>query len=70
VNDVVPFAFEGHQVRVIQKDGEPWFVLADVCRVLAIANIGNIIGRLDPDEKDEHQRPQAGPKRPEIPLPG
>ncbi len=27
------FAFDDHLVRVVLRDGEPWFVLADVCRV-------------------------------------
>ena len=26
-----------YQVRVIVIDGEPWFVLADLCRVLGVA---------------------------------
>ena len=24
------------EVRVVQKDGEPWFIAADVCRVLEL----------------------------------
>jgi prophage antirepressor-like protein len=39
--------------RLIDKDGEPWWVLADVCRVLEIANSRDAAGRLDPDEKDD-----------------
>mgnify|MGYP006344217591 CR=1 FL=1 len=32
------FAFEGQDVRVVAgADGKPLFVLADVCRVLAIS---------------------------------
>lgn len=41
------FQYAGHQVRTIDIDGEPWFVLADVCRVLDIANVGNVSARLD-----------------------
>ena len=33
----VPFSFEGAAVRAITCAGEPWLVLADVCRVLEIA---------------------------------
>jgi len=33
------------------RDGEPWFVLADVCRVLGIANSRDAAARLDDDEK-------------------
>lgn len=33
-NDLIPFDYSGSQVRVVMIDGEPWFVLADVARVL------------------------------------
>ena len=39
------------QVRVIQRDGEPWFVAADVCKALEIGNSRQAIVRLDDDEK-------------------
>ena len=38
-------------VRVIPRDGEPWFVAADVCRVLEIGNSRMATERLDKDEK-------------------
>jgi prophage antirepressor-like protein len=38
--------------RVIERGGEPWFVLADVCRVLEIGNPRDAAGRLDDDKKD------------------
>jgi prophage antirepressor-like protein len=38
-------------VRVIIRDGEPWFVLADVCKVLEINNPRDAASRLDDDEK-------------------
>lgn len=43
--------FEGHEVRVIKHDDEPWFVAADVCRVLEIGNPSDVIAALDEDEK-------------------
>ncbi|MBG9788513.1 BRO-N domain-containing protein [Brevibacillus laterosporus] len=45
------FNYQNQQVRVILKDGEPWFVAKDVCEVLGIGNQGNAVGRLDEDEK-------------------
>ena len=33
---LVPFRYDGQPVRVVDIDGEPWFVLADLCRVLGI----------------------------------
>lgn len=38
------------EIRVVQKDGEPWFVAADVCRVLELGDTGKATSRLDEDE--------------------
>ena len=38
-------------VRVIEREGEPWFVAADVCRALEITNPSVALERLDDDEK-------------------
>lgn len=38
-------------VRVIMKDGEPWFVAKDVCNVLELENVGQALTCLDDDEK-------------------
>lgn len=38
-------------IRAIEKDGEPWFVAADVCRALDIKNSRDAMTRLDEDEK-------------------
>ncbi len=43
---------ERDQFRVIDREGEPWFVLADVCRKLEIGNPSDAAKRLDEDEKD------------------
>lgn len=50
---IIPFSFEGTEVRVNKRSGEPWWVLSDVCSVLGIANVGNANSRLDADEKDD-----------------
>lgn len=50
---ITPFLFEGEAlVRVIMRDEAPWFVAADVCRVLEIRNPSQAISRLDDDERD------------------
>ena len=41
-------------VRTLLIDGEPWWVLADVCRVLNIERADSAARRLDPDEKGTH----------------
>lgn len=43
------FAFKGREVRTVLVDGEPQFVLADVCRALEIANPSDTATRLDGD---------------------
>ena len=39
------------QVRAIMKDGEPWFVAADVCNVFGETNRNRAMQSLDDDEK-------------------
>lgn len=38
-------------IRALTKDGETWFVAADVCRALEIGNSRMAVERLDADEK-------------------
>ena len=38
-------------MRVVERDGEPWFVAADVCKALEIGNPLQAIARLEDDEK-------------------
>lgn len=50
MTEIVPFAFafEGYKIRVeLDPDGLPWWVTADVCSALDIANVGNAVNRLD-----------------------
>lgn len=44
------FKFEHQPIRVVLVDGDPWFVLADLCRALGIANVGNVAARLHEDD--------------------
>lgn len=46
------FNFQDQPVRVVMIDGEPWWVAADVCKVLGIANVSDAVEKLDEDEKD------------------
>ena len=50
-NGLQVFEYEGSAVRTVEKDGEPWFVAADVCSYFGIANHRNAVARLDEDEK-------------------
>ena len=51
MNDIQVFMFEESVVRTISKAGEPWFVVADICKILDIGNPSDPIRRLDEDEK-------------------
>ena len=46
------------QVRTVQKDGQPWFVAADVCRALDVDRTAT--RRLDEDEKDVYSTHTLG----------
>lgn len=52
MNDLQIFTYQSSEVRTIMRNGEPWFVLKDVCIVLGIANHKNVATRLEDDEKD------------------
>ena len=64
-SSLVPFDFEGSQIRVFtDEQGEPWFVAADVCSTLGIGNVSQALSRLDGDEKtliSNEGAPAGGP---------
>lgn len=50
-NALEQFTHGSWQVRVVEIDGEPWFVAKDVCDVLGHTNSRKALSRLDDDEK-------------------
>ena len=50
MNEITIFKYESKKVRTVIKDGEPWFVLKDVCVVLGITNPTVVSNRLEEDE--------------------
>lgn len=44
------FSFKDQDVRVVEVDGEPWWVAKDVCDVLGLANPSESLKALDEDE--------------------
>ena len=51
-NELTVFTSEEFgSVRTVVRNGEPWFVAADVCKALEVANPTDSIKRLDEDEK-------------------
>lgn len=55
MNELQVFNYNGNEVRTIQKDGEPWWVLKDVCEIFGETNYRRVSGRLDEDEKGVSQ---------------
>ena len=55
MNDLKIFENEAFgAVRVVERDGEPWFVARDVCECLELGNPRTSIALLDEDEKGVH----------------
>ncbi|QJP49303.1 hypothetical protein HKJ31_00920 [Xylella fastidiosa subsp. multiplex] len=53
---IIPFNFHSHAVRVVMRDGNPWFVATDVCTVLGYRNPSKAIAdHLDDDERSNEQ---------------
>lgn len=50
-NKIITFNYETSKVRTIEKNGEPWFVLKDICGVLELSNPTIVAQRLDDDER-------------------
>ena len=63
MSEIQIFNYNSVEVRTIQKDGEPWFVLKDVCNVLHIGNSRDVVARLDQDEKGVGQIDTLGGKQ-------
>ena len=52
MNAIKTFNFGASPVRIIEINGEPWFVAADVGAVLQLTNVRSSVALLDDDEKD------------------
>ena len=52
MNEIVKL-YKDTPVRIIEKDGEPWFVAKDVCNVLSIRNNRDALASLTEDERDD-----------------
>jgi anti-repressor protein len=50
MNKLQVFSYEGNKIRTVQRDGEAWWVLKDVCDVLGLSNSRIVADRLDEDD--------------------
>ena len=49
--DLQLFVFGTEDVRVLEQDGEPWFVAADIARVLGYSTTAAMTRSMDDDER-------------------
>lgn len=57
---IVTYVFENLPVRTALRDGEPWFVAADVAEILGYAEAKDMTRNLDEDEKGRQTLPTPG----------
>jgi prophage antirepressor-like protein len=50
MNELTRF-YNDHPVRIVDRDGEQWFVAKDVCEILELGNTSQAVSYLDDDEK-------------------
>ena len=63
MNELQIFNYNGNEVRTVQIDGEPWWVLKDVCGVLDLSDTNKTAERLEPDELTRIKFVSGGQKR-------
>ena len=63
MSDIQVFTYQSSEVRTVEMNGEPWFVLRDVCEVLGLGNSRMVAARLDEDEKGVSQIDTLGGKQ-------
>lgn len=52
MSNVQIFKYQNSEVRTVEQNGEPWFVLKDVCGILGISKYRDVADRLDADERE------------------
>ncbi|WLH67234.1 BRO family protein [Pseudomonas sp. FP2309] len=60
MNQVQNFAFGQMDVRVIEQNGQPWFLASDVCHALTLTNASVACKGLAPDEYSKFNLGQRG----------
>lgn len=53
MNELKVFNYQDNEVRTVEINGEPWFVLKDVCSVLGLGSAHKVADRLDEDERNQ-----------------
>lgn len=58
--DLMPFVYGDATVRTFVIDAEPWFVLADLCKVLGLSSPHKVYDRIADDAKGRSSIPTPG----------
>ncbi len=45
------FVYTTQSIRMVEIEGEPWFIVKDVCDILGVKNYKNVVARLRENEK-------------------
>lgn len=51
MNNLIEMNYNGNEIRTIDDNGQVWWVLSDVCKVLGLSTPSKVSDRLDDDEK-------------------
>ena len=60
MNELQIFSYSDKQVRTLLRNGEPWFVLKDVCDILGLTNPSVVAERLEDDERPKFDLGRQG----------
>lgn len=60
MKEIQVFNFEQNEVRTLQVNNQPYFVLTDVCQVLGLTNPSKVAQRLDEDERSNFKLGRQG----------
>lgn len=60
MNRLQVFNYQSQQLRTAEQDGQIWWVLTDVCRILDLSNPRAVAERLDEDERCKLDLPRQG----------
>ena len=68
MNNVQEFLYENSPIRMIESNGETWWVLKDICKLLSIENHKNITKRLEEDEVGSFELPHPQSKEKKLEM--
>lgn len=62
MNELQNFNFSGQDVRVITINDEPWFIVADIAKVISATNASDLANLVDSEDKSRQSLGSGSPK--------